>query len=95
LATSKEDLSATQEGKFNYVKFGHKTGKHAIGVGFGKGEDQSAVGDEAESVGVGYVYKPVKWAEIYAGAKVLSLDRASGISVEDVTVITVGSRLKF
>lgn len=93
-ATSRNDLSATQEGKFNYFKVGYKTGKHAVSVDYAKGEDQDAVGDEADMVGVAYVYKPIKWAEIYSAYKTHSLDRP-GSNFEDIQIIMAGSRLKF
>lgn len=93
-ATSSEDLSAAQKGKFNYVKLGYKFGQSAISVDMGKGKDQANVGDEADVIGIAYVYKPVKWAEIYGAYKTHSLDRP-GSNFDDITILLVGSRIKF
>lgn len=94
LATSSRDISSMQEGKFNYVKVGYKTGQHAFAVDYAKGEDQDQVGDEADMVGLAYVYKPIKWAEVYAAYKTHGLDRP-GSNFDDITIMMVGSRLKF
>lgn len=93
-ATSSKDESATQKAKFNYVKLGYKFGKSAISIDSGKGKDQASVGDEADVTGIAYVYKPVKWAEIYAAYKTHSLDRP-GSNFNDITILLVGSRIKF
>lgn len=85
-----------KDSDFTYFKVGQKMGQHAVAVDFGRGEDQltTNLGEEGEVIGIGYVYKPAKWAELYAGYKVHSLD-ANGASFDDITIITVGSRLKF
>jgi hypothetical protein len=83
-----------RDGEFNYLKGGYKTGKHAFSVDYGMGDDQAATGDEAKVYGVGYVFVPIAWAEIFALYKVHSLDRP-GVSLEDITFIMVGSRVKF
>ncbi len=44
--------------------------------------------------GVGYVYTPVKWLNLYPGYNNHSLDRRSG-NYDDVNTVLVGSRLKF
>lgn len=94
VAASQHDLTATREGKFNYLKVGYTSGKHAVAVDYGKGEDQAAAGDEAEFYGIGYVNTLTKWAELYAAAKVHSLDRP-GANFDDIKIVTVGSRIKF
>jgi len=83
-----------RDGEFSYLKAGYKTGKHAVSVDYGMGDDQAAAGDEAKMVGVGYVFVPIAWAEIFALYKVHSLDRP-GVSLEDITIFMVGSRVKF
>lgn len=76
------------------MKVGYKTGKHAVSLGYGLAEDQAQAGDEADFVGVGYVYAATGWAEVYALAKRHSLVRV-GASFEDVNVLLAGTRLKF
>ena len=83
-----------RDGKFNYLKAGYKAGKHAVSVDYGMGDDQAATGDEAKLYGIGYVFVPIAWAEIFALYKVHSLDRP-GVSLEDITFFMVGSRVKF
>jgi hypothetical protein len=87
-------LPASREGKFDYIKIGYKFGQHAIAADYGIGKDQAAVGDEAKAMGVGYVWSPIGWAELYAGYRIFSLDRAAG-QFDDVSVLTIGTRLKF
>lgn len=94
LAYSQKDLTADREGTFNYVKLGYQTGRHAVAVDFARGEDQAEADEEADMVGVGYVYHPADWAQVYAAAKELSLDRP-GRAFEDIQIIMIGSRLQF
>lgn len=94
LAHSRRDVAAGREGKFNYAKLGYRTGKHAVSADFGTAEDLAQTGDEAEMIGVAYVYQAAKWAELYAAAKETSLDRP-GTAFDDIRVLMVGSRLKF
>jgi hypothetical protein len=82
------------DASFSYLKGGYKTGKHAVSIDYALGEDQAADGDESDMTGIGYVFKPTKWAEFYAGAKVHSLDR-SGADFDDINIVTGGTRLKF
>jgi predicted porin len=91
---TQRDVAATREGKFNYVKVGYKTGKHAVSADYAMGDDQSAAGDEAKSMSVAYVYTPITWAELFGMAKKAQLDQP-GVSYEDITVFMVGTRLKF
>lgn len=82
------------DASFSYLKGGYKTGKHAVSIDYALGEDQAADGDESDMIGIGYVFKPITWAEFYAGAKVHSLDR-SGANFDDISIVTGGTRLKF
>jgi predicted porin len=79
---------------FYYLKVGYKWGTHAIAVNYGIHEDHAVDGDEGTSIGIGYVWNPVRWAELYAGYHMFQLDRP-GIDVEDVLVGTIGTRIRF
>ncbi len=92
--TERDDPAAGRDKEFRYVKLGYKAGRHAVSVDFGRGEDQAAAGDEADFFGIGYVYTPVAWAEIYALLKQHQLDRP-GASFDDIHVAMIGSRIKF
>jgi porin-like protein len=91
---TQRDVAATREGKFNYFKAGYKTGKHAVSADYAMGDDQSAAGDEAKSMSLAYVYTPISWAELFALAKRAQLDQP-GATYEDLTLVMVGTRLKF
>ena len=82
------------ESTFWYGKVGFKFGQHAIAVHYGMHEDHAAAGDEGKSMGVGYVWNPIRWAEIYAAYHLFQLDRAA-VSPEDVTVVALGTRIRF
>jgi predicted porin len=86
--------TTTRDGKFTYVKVGYKAGQHAVAVDMAKADEQGALDDEAGMIGVGYVFSPKSWAELYAGYKIHSLDRLN-TTTEDISILTVGSRLKF
>lgn len=92
-AHSERDL-AGRDGTFDYVKIGYKAGRHAIAVDYAIAEDQAAAGDKATMAGLGYVYSPIAWAEVYAAIKRHSLDRP-GVSLQDIDIAMVGTRLKF
>lgn len=93
LAHSQREFRATgDEGKFTYAKVGYKFGKHAVSLDWGKGENQRVDGEESDMIGVGYVWAPVAWADIYAALKRHSLD-VSG--AEDISLFMVGTRVKF
>jgi hypothetical protein len=83
-----------RDGKFSYLKAGYKTGQHAFSLDYGMGDDQAIAGDEAKMYGIGYVFTPIAWAEIFGLFKVHSLDR-SAASVDDIQFFMVGSRIKF
>ncbi len=93
-ATNREDPAVGRDKKFGYIKLGYKTGRHAVSVDFGRGEDQAANGDQADFYGIAYVYTPVPWAELYAMLKQHRLDRSVG-SFGDINVALLGTRLKF
>jgi len=95
LATSSVANDAGKDSDFKYVKVGYKTGRHAFSADFGMGDDQVAVGDEAEHFGVQYVFAPNQAVDLYAGYKTLGLDRAGGVTFDDIKILAVGSRIKF
>ncbi len=92
--TKKDNNPANPDSDFRYFKIGYKSGMHAVSLDHAIADDQAAQGDKAKMFGVGYVFTPVKWAELYAGAKVHSLDR-TGVDFEDITIVTLGTRVKF
>lgn len=102
-AYTKRDLpianpAPTRDSTHMSYKVGYKTGAHAFAVTYTTVEDQAALGDEATAYSVGYVWNPIRWAEIYAAYIVYSLDRSPGgvaVPLNDVTVAVVGSRIRF
>ena len=86
--------SGTLESTYNYFKVGFKRGQHAIAVDYAMGDDFSAEGDEAKMYGIGYVWSPARWLELYAAYKVHQLDVAAG-SLEDIKIGTIGTRVRF
>jgi predicted porin len=96
-AHSQRDVSATLDGTMTYVKVGYKFGRHAVALDWGKGEEQSAAAGangEGDVIGVGYVWNPVQWAELYAAAKRHSLDQP-GVDADDINIVMVGTRIRF
>jgi hypothetical protein len=92
-AYTERDLPG-REGEFNYIKVGYKVGQHAFSVDYGMGDDQAQAGDEAKVMGIGYVFTPLAWAELYALYKIHSIDRP-GASLDDIDFIMLGARVKF
>jgi predicted porin len=91
---TQREITAAREGKFTYFKVGYQSGKHAVAVDYAMGDDQSAAGDEARSMSIGYVFTPIAWAELFALAKQAQLDQP-GVSYEDLTMFMAGTRIKF
>ncbi|HEU0259954.1 MAG TPA: porin [Burkholderiales bacterium] len=89
--------AAGRDSTFTYAKVGWKFGTHAIAVDYAMGDDFLAVGDEAKMYGIGYVWNPIRWLELYAAYKIHELERsaANGGSLEDVTIGTIGTRVRF
>lgn len=85
---------ADYDAKQTMVRFGYRTGQHAASVDYALGEDIALAGDEGTAIGVNYVFSPTSWAELYATARNISLDR-EGSEFDDVKVVAVGSRVKF
>lgn len=91
---NRDDDAGTPDDTISYAKIGYLTGPHAIGLEFGRGEDQNVDGGEADLVGIGYVYSAADWADLFAGYRVYSLDQG-GTEFEDISLTTVGTLLKF
>jgi porin-like protein len=83
-----------RKGKTTWLKVGYKFGQHAVALDYGMYDDIAAAGDEGKSIGAGYTWAPTRWAEIYAGYHLFTLDRP-GVSLEDVTVFAIGTRVRF
>ncbi len=83
-----------REGEHYWFKVGYKFGQHAVALDYGIYNDQAARDDEGTSIGIGYVWSPVRWAELYAGYHLFTLDRP-GVSIEDITVFALGTRIRF
>jgi predicted porin len=95
-AYTQADLSVApaREATHWYGKVGWKFGQHAVSVAYFQGEDQAAAGDEAKAYTVGYVWNPVRWAELYASYVLFELDRP-GVSANDITSVQIGTRIRF
>jgi len=87
--------AAVRDSTFNYFKVGWKFGTHAIAVDYATGDDFAAVGDEAKMYGIGYVWNPIRFLELYAAYKIHELDLGTGVSLEDVKIATIGTRVRF
>lgn len=93
-STASDDNPANPDSDFYLVKLGYKTGNHTMDIHLMEASDRVAEGDSAQTVGVGYVYTPVKYFSAYAGYNANSLDRDAG-DYENVDTLFVGALLKF
>ncbi|MCR8914885.1 porin [Marinobacter panjinensis] len=93
-STTSDDNPANPDADFYLAKLGYKIGRHAFDIHYMETEDRAEKGDSAETLGVGYVFTPIKWFETYAGYNNHSLNR-SGADFDDVSTVLVGGRLKF
>jgi predicted porin len=73
---------------------GWKAGQHAIALKYEVTEDLAAAGSETTGIGLGYVWNPIRWAEIYAGYIIFEHDRPL-TPLNDITVAMIGSRIRF
>ncbi len=89
-----DDTPGAEDSKFTYFKLGYKTGVHAVSFDYGLGNDFDQKDDDSSAYGISYVYTAAKWMELFAGAKVHTLDR-SGADFDDVTIAMAGTRIKF
>jgi hypothetical protein len=86
--------------KFTWAKVGYKFGTHAIAVDYAQVKNQAADGDDGKTYGVGYVWNPQRWLEIFANYRIYQLDRDSslmpaGVTFEDIAVGAIGTRIRF
>lgn len=86
--------------KFMWGKVGYKFGQHAVAVDYGQVKNQAADGDDGKTYGVGYVWNPQRWLDIFAQYRIYQADRDSsllpaGVSIEDITVGSIGTRIRF
>jgi hypothetical protein len=63
-------------------------------------DNGAAQGDEGKSYGIGYVWNPVSYLELFAGYRIYQLDRdasllPAGVGIEDITVGQIGTRIRF
>ena len=89
------DASGRDDPETIFIKLGLKGEKHAFAVHWSTSDDVAINGDEAENIGVGYVFNIVKGVELYAGANIYELDRDGTSSIDDVTAVMTGARVKF
>jgi hypothetical protein len=97
LAYTTMEISAAgrNDAKFTWAKVGYKFGPHAVAVDYAMADDNAANGDEGKTYGIGYVWNPIRWLEIFANYRIYQLDRTAGPSLEDVTVGALGTRIRF
>ncbi len=75
-----------------WAKLGYIAGDHNFSISAGQTEDIAGSGDEASSVAVAWLTKPIPSVEVYASARVQT---SEVVGAEDVTALIVGGRLKF
>lgn len=93
-ANRENDNALDPKKKYVYGKLGYKAGLHAVSLDYGRGKDFGVSGRDSDVFGIGYVYTPKSWIELYAGAKRHSLDQP-GTNFDDVTFLMAGTRIKF
>lgn len=94
LSYAQKENDADLDADNMYAKLGYKADVHAVSVDYGVTSDLFGDGVDSEFFSVGYVFRPVGWAELYAGGRVHSLD-APDFDADDITVVAAGTRLKF
>jgi hypothetical protein len=89
------DAAGSVKADNGYVKVGWKFGSiHAASVEYGLTKDLDLRNDKSKNYGLAYVIKPWKSVEFYAAARLYELDR-SGASLDDISQIMAGTRIKF
>jgi hypothetical protein len=94
LSYSRLEADADYKSENTTFRLGYKAGRHASSIDYGMTDDRAQKGDEGTYIGLNYVFKPVGWAELYATGRVFGLDREN-TNFDDITVIAMGSRIKF
>ncbi|MBW1641973.1 MAG: porin, partial [Deltaproteobacteria bacterium] len=89
------DAAGSVKADNGYVKVGWKFGSiHAASVEYGLTKDLDLRNDKSKNYGLAYVIKPWKSVEFYAAARLYELDRR-GASLDDISQIMAGTRIKF
>ncbi|WP_416139186.1 porin [Halomonas sp. HK25] len=92
---SSDDNVENPRSSFYWGKAGYRINEyHAVDIHYSETSDLSVRGDRAESVGVGYVYTPNRWLDVYAGYRNHALSRVEA-DYDDVNVLMLGSRIRF
>ena len=78
-----------------YAKLGFTRGKHAVSVDYGMTEDLALDGDEADTIGVGYVFNPWESVQFYGGWRLHMLERDNIRDPDDINAVMIGGRVKF
>lgn len=89
------DASGKDNAKTYYAKFGFKRGKHAVSVDYGLTEDLDMDGDDADAIGVGYVFSPWESVDFYGGYRIHMLERDNIDDPDDINAVMIGGRIKF
>jgi len=74
---------------------GYKWGQHALALKYEVTEDLAFASSEVTGIGLGYVWTPIRWAEVYAGYIVFQPDGGALSGTEDIKVGVIGSRIRF
>jgi hypothetical protein len=89
------DESGKDDGQSYYVKLGFTRGKHAVSVDYTVTEDLDVDGDEADSIGVGYVFNAWESVQFYGGWRIHMLERDNISDPDDISAVMIGGRVKF
>ena len=89
------DTSGKDDATNLYVKLGFTRGKHAVSVDYGMTEDLDLDGDEADTIGVGYVFNAWESVQFYGGWRIHQLERNNISDPDDINAVMIGGRVKF
>jgi hypothetical protein len=89
------DASGKDDGQSYFVKLGFTRGKHAVSVDYTMTEDLDVDGDEADSIGVGYVFNAWESIQFYGGWRIHMLERDNISDPDDISAVMIGGRVKF
>lgn len=91
------DAAAGVQGKtsdYDYVKLAFAIGRSTAVIDTARARDEAQTGDRGKELGVGYMYTPLKWLNLYTAYKVFRLDRP-GTQFNDIKVFFAGMRVEF
>ena len=90
-----KDVTGADDPSTIYTKVGyHADNGHNFAIGIGSYDDVAQDNDEAEIFQFGWGYSPNSSVDLYASWTEAELDRP-GLSVDDITALQVGTRIKF